>query len=240
MRWAYLTLALTMACAPLVAADAKSKTAERLDDSASLFSEIMGTPDRSIPQDLLEKAHCIVLVPDLKKAAFGVGGKYGRGFALCRAAGGTGWGPPAAIRIEGGSFGLQIGVSSSDVVMLVMNERGMQKLSSSKFTIGADANAAAGPVGRNASAQTDAFMHAEKRRVADYIKQAGGPTRSADKGRIYIIQADGSVLPKQALGSSLEKKKLNPGDSVVVSGVLFIRPNAKVTVKKVRKISELK
>jgi lipid-binding SYLF domain-containing protein len=161
MRWVTLTLSLTIACAPLLAADKRSKTAARLDDSASLFSEIMGTPDRSIPQDLLEKSHCIVLVPDLKKAAFGVGGKYGRGFALCRAASGEGWGPPAAIRIEGGSFGIQIGVSSSDVVMLVMNERGMDKLSSSKFTIGADANAAAGPVGRNATAQTDAFMSAE-------------------------------------------------------------------------------
>src|ERR1035437_5999571 len=161
MRWLSLTLGFTMACAPLLAADGRTRTAERLDDSASLFSEIMGTPDRSIPQELLEKANCIVLVPDLKKAAFGVGAKYGRGFALCRAAGGTGWGPPAAIRIEGGSIGFQIGVSSSDIVMLVMNQRGMQKLSSSKFTIGADANAAAGPVGRNASAQTDAFMHAE-------------------------------------------------------------------------------
>jgi lipid-binding SYLF domain-containing protein len=132
-----------------------------LNDSASLFSEIMATPDRSIPQDFLEKAHCIVLVPDLKKAAFGIGGKYGRGFAVCRAAGSPGWGPPAAIRIEGGSVGFQIGVSSTDVVMLVMNERGMQKLSSSKFTIGADASAAAGPVGRNAAAQTDAFLSAE-------------------------------------------------------------------------------
>jgi SH3 domain-containing YSC84-like protein 1 len=161
MRWISFTLGLALTCSPLLAADAKTKTTERLDDSASLFSEIMGTPDRSIPQDLLEKSYCIVLVPDLKKAAFGVGGKYGRGFALCRATSGTGWGPPAAIRIEGGSIGFQIGVSSSDVVMLVMNERGMQKLSSSKFTIGADANAAAGPVGRNASAQTDAYMHAE-------------------------------------------------------------------------------
>src|SRR5664279_6650259 len=107
MRWVFLTLACTMVCAPLLAADAKTKTAERLDDSASLFSEIMGTPDRSIPQDLLEKAHCIVLVPDLKKAAFVAGGKYGRGFALCRAAAGAGWGPPAAIRIEGGSIGFQ-------------------------------------------------------------------------------------------------------------------------------------
>ncbi|MCX6628335.1 MAG: lipid-binding SYLF domain-containing protein, partial [Candidatus Solibacter sp.] len=161
MRWVTFTLGFAMACAPLLAADDKTKTGERLDDSASLFSEIMGTPDRSIPQELLEKAKCIVLVPGLKKAAFGLGGKYGRGFALCRAADGTGWGPPAAIRIEGGSVGFQIGVSSTDVVMLVINERGMQKLSSSKFTIGADANAAAGPVGRNVSAQTDAFLHAE-------------------------------------------------------------------------------
>src|SRR5260370_11686977 len=161
MRWISLTLGFALTCSPLLAAGSKTKTTERLDDSASLFTETIGTPDRSIPQDLLEKSYCIVLVPDLKKAAFGVGGKYGRGFALCRATGGTGWGPPAAIRIEGGSIGFQIGVSSSDVVMLVMNERGMQKLSSSKFTIGADANASAGPVGRNASAQTDAYMSAE-------------------------------------------------------------------------------
>src|SRR4051794_1707799 len=116
MRLAPLTLAFAIACGPLAAADSKTKTAERLDDSAALFSEIMGTPDRSIPQDLLEKAHCIIVVPGLKKAAFGIGGKYGRGFALCRAKGGPGWGPPAAIRIEGGSVGFQIGVSSSDVV----------------------------------------------------------------------------------------------------------------------------
>src|SRR5450759_1677293 len=182
MHWVSLTLAFTMACAPLLAADAKTKTAERLDDSASLFSEIMGTPDRSIPQELLEKANCIVLVPGLKKAAFVVGGKYGRGFALCRAAGGTGWGPPAAIRIEGGSIGFQIGVSSTDVVMLVMNQRGMQKLSSSKFTIGADANAAAGPVGRNASAQTDAFMHAE---ILSW---------SRSKGLFVGVSLDGATL----------------------------------------------
>jgi lipid-binding SYLF domain-containing protein len=97
----------------------------------------------------------------LKKGAFVVGAQYGRGFALCRGAGEQGWGPPAAIRIEGGSFGLQIGVSSSDVILLVMNERGMRRLTTDKFTIGVDAAAAAGPVGRNASATTDAMMTAE-------------------------------------------------------------------------------
>jgi len=182
MRWVSLTLAFAIGCAPLLAADTTTKTAERLDDSASLFSEIMSTPDRAIPQDLLEKANCIVLVPDLKKAAFGVGGKYGRGFALCRAADGTGWGPPAAIRIEGGSIGLQIGISSTDVVMLIMNQRGMRRLSSSKFTIGADASAAAGPVGRSVSAQTDAFVSAE---ILSW---------SRSKGAFAGVSIDGATL----------------------------------------------
>jgi lipid-binding SYLF domain-containing protein len=153
-----------------VAADTTTKTAERLDDSASLFSEIMSTPDRAIPQELLERAQCIVIVPELKKAAFVVGAKYGRGFAVCRGAAGNGWGPPAAIRIEGGSVGFQVGVSSTDVLMLVMNKRGMRRLSSSKFTIGGDAAAAAGPVGRSASAQTDAFVSAE---ILSYSRSKG-------------------------------------------------------------------
>ena len=159
MRLFTLTLAILVGATALPAKE-KDKTAERLDDAASLISEIMGTPDKSIPQDLLEKAQCIVVVPGLKKGALGFGGKFGRGYALCRATAG-GWGPPAAIRIEGGSVGFQIGFSSSDVILLVMNERGMKRLTSSKFTIGADATAAAGPVGRNASAQTDALMTAE-------------------------------------------------------------------------------
>ena len=161
MRAINFTLAMALGCSMLLAKDDKAKTAERLDDAATLFSEIMGAPDRSIPQDLLNKSSCIVLVPGLKKGALIVGGKYGRGFAMCRAAGGQGWGPPAAIRIEGGSFGLQLGVSSSDVVLLIMNERGMKKLTQSKFTIGGEATAAAGPVGRDATAQTDAMMTAE-------------------------------------------------------------------------------
>ena len=152
------TLLAAMSCAPLLADE---KTNERLDDAAALFTEIMATPDKSIPQDLLDKSACVVLVPGLKKGAFVVGGKFGRGYAICRAVSGQGWGPPAAIRIEGGSFGLQIGVSSSDVVLLVMNERGMKRLTTSKFTIGPEATAAAGPVGRDVTAQTDAMMTAE-------------------------------------------------------------------------------
>ncbi len=139
----------------------ETKTSERLDDAAALFHEVMSTPDKSIPQDLLNKSQCIILVPGLKKGGFVVAAKYGRGFVSCRKASGEGWGPPGAVRVEGGSVGLQIGVSSTDLVLLVMNERGMKKLLSTKFTLGGDATVAAGPVGRDATAQTDALMTAE-------------------------------------------------------------------------------
>src|SRR5579872_1613163 len=182
MRYITFTLAIALGCASLLAKDDKAKNADRLDDSASLFSEIMGAPDKSIPQDLLNKSECIVLVPGLKKGAIGFGGKYGRGFALCRTNGGEGWGPPAAIRIEGGSVGFQLGFSSSDVILLIMNERGMKKLTSSKFTIGAEATAAAGPVGRDATAQTDALMTAE---ILSW---------SRSKGLFAGISLDGSTL----------------------------------------------
>lgn len=161
MRLFTLTLAVAVASSVLFAKTEKAKTDERLDDSASLFSEVMGTPDKAIPQNLLDKAACIVLVPGLKKGAFVIGGKYGRGFAVCRHGAGSGWGAPAAIRVEGGSFGFQIGVSSTDVILLIMNERGMKRLTTSKFTIGGEATAAAGPVGRDATAQTDALLTAE-------------------------------------------------------------------------------
>src|SRR6266480_4505547 len=138
----------------------KAEPLQRLDEAAAVFQEIMSTPDRSIPQDLLDKAHCIVIVPGLKKGAFIIGAKYGKGFLSCRTTG-KGWSAPGTVRVEGGSFGLQIGGSESDVIMLVMNERGATKLLSSKFTLGGEGEVAAGPVGRQASAQTDAAMRAE-------------------------------------------------------------------------------
>lgn len=133
---------------------------KRLDAAADVISEIMAAPDKGIPQDLLDKSECVVIVPGLKKGAFIVGGKYGKGFMLCRKES-SGWSAPAAVRVEGGSFGFQIGGSETDVVLLVMNQGGAKKLLSSKFTVGADASAAAGPVGRTSSAETDAQMHAE-------------------------------------------------------------------------------
>lgn len=132
----------------------------RLRNAADTIQDIMSTPDKAIPKSLFEKAKCIVIVPDMKKAAFIVGGEFGRGFASCRTDSGR-WGGPAAVKLTGGSFGLQLGVDSTDVVLLVMNDRGMDRLLSDKFKVGADAEAAAGPVGRNAAADTDAMARAE-------------------------------------------------------------------------------
>ena len=140
---------------------AASDAPKRLRSAAEAFKEVMGIPDKAIPQELLEKAECIVIIPDLKKGAFIVGGKYGKGFVSCRKKNGVGWSAPGSIRIEGGSVGFQIGASEMDVFMLVMNDRGMDRLLGDKFTLGADATVAAGPVGRVAQAETDARMTAE-------------------------------------------------------------------------------
>jgi lipid-binding SYLF domain-containing protein len=153
------TVATALALTPLLAQD--TEPAKRLGEAAAVLSEIMEAPDKGIPQDLLENAHCIVIVPNLKTAAWGVGGKYGKGYLSCRNKGGTGWSAPGTVRIEGGSIGLQIGASSADLIMLVMNQRGADKLLASKFTLGAEGSVAAGPVGRTATAQTDAQMHAD-------------------------------------------------------------------------------
>jgi lipid-binding SYLF domain-containing protein len=142
-------------------ASAANDASTRLVAAATAFKEVMGIPDKSIPQDLLGKAYCIVIVPDLKKGAFIFGAKYGKGFVSCRKKDGVGWSAPGSIRVEGGSFGLQIGGTETDVFMLVMNDRGMERLLSTKFTLGGDATAAAGPVGRSTQAETDAALTAE-------------------------------------------------------------------------------
>jgi lipid-binding SYLF domain-containing protein len=160
MRFLTATAVATMvAFTPVLAAD--KEPAKRLNDASIVFSEVMAAPDKGIPHDLLQKAHCIVIVPDLKTAAFVVGGKYGKGYLLCRNKSGAGWSAPATVRIEGGSVGFQIGASSTDLIMLVMSERGADKLLDSKFTLGAEGSVAAGPVGRTTTAQTDAQMRAD-------------------------------------------------------------------------------
>jgi lipid-binding SYLF domain-containing protein len=154
-----LLLIASIAITPLLAKD--NESAKRLNDAAQVFSEVMGAPDNGIPQDLLDHAQCVVIVPDLKTAAFFFGAKYGKGFLSCRNRDGAGWSAPAALRIEGGSVGFQIGGSSTDLIMLVMNRRGVEKLLADKFTLGGEGSVAAGPVGRTATAQTDAQMHAD-------------------------------------------------------------------------------
>jgi len=151
-----LVLALLSAAAMLHAGEADNR---RLEESASMFKEVMDTPDHSIPRDLLKSAQCAVLMPGTKKAGFIIGAKYGRGFATCRTP--KGWSAPVAMRIEGGSVGFQIGASETDIILLIMNKRGMDRLLSSKFTLGGEASVAAGPVGRDSQAQTDITMRAE-------------------------------------------------------------------------------
>jgi lipid-binding SYLF domain-containing protein len=153
-----LTLMTTILSAA-VALRAGEADNRRLAEANDMFKEIMDTSDRAIPRDLLRNSQCMVLVPGLKKAGFIVAAKFGRGFVLCRTPGG--WSAPVAVRIEGGSVGFQIGASETDIILLVRSKRGMDHLLSSKFTLGADATIAAGPVGRESTADTDLSMHAE-------------------------------------------------------------------------------
>jgi len=148
-------------CTAAYAAEREIKVDDRLDAAAATLTDMMRASDSGIPHDLLEKARCVIIVPGMKKAGFIFGAKYGRGFAACREKTRSGWSAPAAIAVEGGSVGFQIGASETDVILLVMNEGGLRHLLSDKFTIGGEASAAAGPVGRNTSAQTDAVMQAE-------------------------------------------------------------------------------
>lgn len=162
---------IATACAALVQilpGVAWADTPGRMAAAVVTLNELSKAGDREIPADLLKKASCIIVIPSLKSGAFIVGGDYGRGFASCRTA--DGWSAPAAIKVEAGSVGFQIGGSESEIVMLVMNEKGMDRLLSSKFTLGGDATAAAGPVGRTASAKTDASMRAE---ILSYSRSRG-------------------------------------------------------------------
>lgn len=158
----HLFAAGLLAGASLFAApdDNTSDAVKRVHEATLVFNEIMGTKDSGIPQDLLEKAHCAIIIPGLKQGGFIVAAKYGKGVMMCRKAGG-GWQGPATMRVEGGSVGFQIGAGETDLVLLVMNERGAQRLMKSEFKVGGEAAVMAGPVGRTVQAETDALMRAE-------------------------------------------------------------------------------
>jgi lipid-binding SYLF domain-containing protein len=139
---------------------AADTVAERLQQSTAVLQAMTHMDDKGIPMDTLQKAVCVIVIPNLKKGGFIVGAKYGKGFISCRRANGVGWTAPGAMRIEGGSFGFLIGGTENDLILLVMNKEGAQKLLADKFTIGTDATAAAGPVGRTTAAATDAQLTA--------------------------------------------------------------------------------
>ncbi len=210
---AALALGVLLLSSGSVRAQKEERTADqRLQNSAIALRELMGAPDKGIPRDLFHKARCVVIIPGLKKGAFIVGGEYGRGFASCRTERGA-WSAPAAVRVEGGSWGLQIGGSSTDVLMLIMNEGGMHHLLGDKFTIGGDAAAALGPIGRQAAADTDVLMHAE---ILSW---------SRSRGVFAGISLDGSTLRpdnsenEKIYGSGISNREILAGrESVPPAG----------------------
>jgi SH3 domain-containing YSC84-like protein 1 len=187
----------------------RSDIDKRLDASAKVLEEIMGTPDKAIPDKVMSDAKCIAVVPSMVKIAIGFGGNHGKGVATCRTADGR-WSAPAPITITGGSWGLQLGGQAVDLVMIVMNDEGMQHLLSSKFKLGADASAAAGPVGRNAAADTDWKLKAQ---VLTYSRARGvfagidlnGSAITQDKDETRILY--GQFVPFEEILSGKVRPK---------------------------------
>lgn len=168
IRVLVVTLLLAGMVVPVFAESARQQNVDRIRRSRFAFEDVMNAPDKGIPQELLGSADCIAIIPGEKRAAFIFGGSYGRGLVTCR--NGTAWSAPAFLLVSGGSFGFQIGGSSTDIIMIFRNRKGINHLLSDKFKVGADASAAAGPVGRSAAASTDAEMHAE---ILTYSRSRG-------------------------------------------------------------------
>jgi lipid-binding SYLF domain-containing protein len=181
-----IVTALTFAVSLTAVASDREDDVNRTRKAAEVFKQIMDTPDKGIPHDLLESAKCIAIIPGDKKFAFVFGGSYGRGVATCRT--GNGWSAPMFVAVDGGSVGYQIGGSSTDLVMLFMNDHALQSLMSDKFKLGADASVAAGPVGRNANAATDLKMNAE---ILSY---------SRSKGIFAGVSLEGAVMQADKSG----------------------------------------
>jgi SH3 domain-containing YSC84-like protein 1 len=168
MRVVIGVLVAAVAATTIHAADISTREANRIQEAAAVLKEIHAVPDKDVPEDLWQRAECVIVVPGLKKAAFVIGGEYGKGLMSCRHAGE--WGAPIFMQIGKGSWGLQIGAQSIDLVLLVMNKSGMEKMLRNKVTLGAEASIAGGPVGRDARAATDAQMKAE---ILSYSRTQG-------------------------------------------------------------------
>lgn len=203
---------------------AANKEKNRLENSGTVLREVMGVPD-NIPQELLEKAECVIVFPSVLKAAFGVGGSYGRGAMVCR----TGehfrgpWGSPAMYALEGGSIGFQLGGQATDLVLLVMNEKGANSILDSKVKLGADASAAAGPKGRDASADTDLYMRAE---ILSY---------SRSRGLFAGISLEGSTLrPDDDASADVYGRKITAREIVMGTNVA-VPPSGRLLVRVLQK-----
>jgi SH3 domain-containing YSC84-like protein 1 len=211
-------MALAMVALPSLAADNQKET-ERLENCGTVIKEIMDIPD-DIPQDLIDKAECVIVYPSVLKAAFIVGGSYGRGAMTCR----TGehftgpWSAPTMMALEGGSFGLQLGGQATDFVLLVLNPRGARAILHSKVKLGADASAAAGPKGRTADASTDVTLRAE---VLSY---------SRNRGLFAGLSLEGStVRPDNDANERIYGKKVQ-AESIVFKGAVAVPPSAQKLV----------
>lgn len=202
MRKLPLILICLASCGMVLAQE--SDQAKQLAKANSVISEIMQTPDKGIPGDLLDKAVCVGIVPAHLTFAFGIGGSYGRGVLVCRKGGNGPWGAPSLFTLGGGSFGFQIGGKSTDVVFIVMNPGGARKLLQSKVTLGANASIVGGPVGRSATAETDAQMHAQ---ILSYSRSRGLFGGVALKGAVMKQDNDGN--------EKLYGKKLSAQDIVI-------------------------
>ncbi|MFC6647338.1 lipid-binding SYLF domain-containing protein [Granulicella cerasi] len=216
-------LGLAMGLGAVAAHAQDDKNAERLNNSANVLQEIMATPDKGIPQSILSGAYCVVVIPAYKKGAFIVGAQYGKGAATCRTP--TGWSAPVMVKLAGGSFGWQIGGQSTDLVLVAMNEHGLQHMLGAKFKLGADAAASAGPVGRNAQAGTDWKLNSE------FL------TYSRSKGLFAGINLDGTVLDaddddmRAEYGANLPFKQVLAGKTPVPANAQrFVRTTAKYFV----------
>jgi lipid-binding SYLF domain-containing protein len=222
-----LVLIAVLGCSAIVAA--KSEVNDRVVRAAVVLRELANIPETGIPRDLLDKCACVAVMPSVKKAAFIFGGNYGKGVIACRTNSGAGpWSAPSMLLIGGGSFGLQIGGQATDLVLLIMNLSGIESLLDSKFTLGGDASVAAGPVGRTASAQTDAWMSAK---ILAY---------SRSRGVFGGISLKGDVLrPDNDANQVLYGKQVVPR-SVLLYRTDQVPKDAQIFVDELNRISPTK
>jgi lipid-binding SYLF domain-containing protein len=208
-----------------------SEVADRVVSAAVVLKDIMGTPDKSIPRDLLDRCQCVAVIPSMKKAGLIIGGAYGKGVIACRTDSGNGpWSAPSMLMMSGGSFGLQIGVQATDLVMVIMNLSGIDSLLDSKFTLGGDAAVAAGPVGRNASAKTDVLM---KARILAYSRSRGVFAGLSLNGEVVRTDKDANyVLYKKQL--SARDILFHPLSGVPKDVTIFTDELTKVSPKQVK------